>query len=157
MVRIPALPTLAALLVGACATPDAGLYPSLERRAIERRASVPPAPPVVAVPEPVSATLSAALAALEADAVRGEAAFRAALPAARAARAGGEATGSEAWAQANVALSRLDAARAPTLLALAELDRLGLDSEGAALEAVAALQARVAALVAGQRAVLDEL
>jgi hypothetical protein len=158
-----ALPLIAAALLTGCATGDMADYPSLAQRPIERQANVPPAPVTASVPEPVSATLAEAIRALASDADRGETAFQSALGEARSAGAAGRgaAVGSEAWAQAQLALSRAEAARAPTTLALAELDRLlvvqGDEGNVAGLDAIATEQARVAALVAAQERVLAGL
>lgn len=158
-----ALPLIAVALLTGCATGDMADYPSLAQRPIERQANVPPAPVTAPVPEPVSATLAEALRGLAADADRGEIAFQAALVEAREAAETGRsaAVGSEAWAQAQLALSRAEAARAPTTLALAELDRLmvvqGDAGDVAGLGAIAAVQARVAALAAAQEQALAGL
>lgn len=146
-----------------CATGDVASYPSLAQRSIERQANVPPAPEIVVVPELITVTLVEALRALAADADRGETAFQDALGEARATSAAGRgaAVGSEAWAQAQLALSRAEAARAPTTLALAELDRLlvvqGDAGNGIGLSSITAEQARVAALAAAQERVLAGL
>lgn len=152
------------MALSACATGDVADYPSLARRPVERSASVVTAQPVTApIPDPVSATLAEAIRALAKDADRGQTAFQTALIEARAASAAGRSAtvGSEPWAQAQLTLSRTEAARAPTTLALAELDRLlVLQSDRgnvAGLDAIAAEQARVAALVAGQERVLAGL
>ncbi len=158
----PAL-LLLLLPLTACATGDLTGYPTLEQREFERRASVVVAAPVTPpVPEPVSATLEQALVALGRDADAGEAAFRAALGEARALAGGlNAAVGSEGWAVAQRALSRAEAARAPTTLALAELDRLSIEQgdrgDVVGLDAVAAVQARVAALVAAQEQAMAAL
>ena len=164
MTRFTPLAAIAVLsLLSACAAPDDAAYPSLAVRPIERTANVPPAPPAQPTPEPVSATLEQAIAGLGADADRGEAAFRAALPETqRLVAAGrGAATGTENWAIAQRALSRLIAARAPTTLALADIDRLTTQQmDGghvAAADALAVQQARVAALAGGQQADIDRL
>ncbi|MBX9728438.1 MAG: hypothetical protein K2X31_05985 [Sphingopyxis sp.] len=145
-----------AIPLAACASAPAGEYPSLARRPIERSATVPPAPPVIPDPPPASATLIEAVRALGADANRGDAEFRAALSAnaGSIAAARGAATGSEAWAQGETALSRVIAARGATNFALAELDRLAItraeQGDVAGLALVEAEQARVAALVRAQ-------
>lgn len=145
-----------AIPLAACASAPAGEYPSLARRPIERSATVPPAPPVIPDPPPASATLIEAVRALGADANRGDAEFRAALSsnAGSIAAARGAATGSEAWAQGETALSRVIAARGATSFALAELDRLAItraeQGDVAGLALVEAEQARVAALVRAQ-------
>lgn len=154
------LTSAACLLLAACATGDMAGYPTLETRPVERRASVPPPPLVAPVPPPVSATMEQVLLALARDADAGEAAFRAALAEVRATASGlNAAVGSEEWAVAQRALSRADTARAPTRLALAELDRIAIEQadQGGPVDAVAAVQARVAALVAGQDATLAGL
>ncbi|MFM6853049.1 MAG: hypothetical protein ACKOUM_03095, partial [Sphingopyxis sp.] len=72
------------------------------------------------------------------------------LPAIRAGR--GATAGGEAWAMAQQALSRVDAARAPSSFALAELDQMGrqLGDDAALAAALAAEQARVGAMVNAQ-------
>ena len=164
MTRALLLPALAATaLLSACASVDNSDYPSLARRLSERSATVPPAPPVEPTPEPVSATVEQAIAGLGADADRGEAAFRAALPETeRLVAAGrGAATGTENWAVAQRALSRLIAARGPSTLALAELDRLTVEQmDGghiAAADALTTQQARIGALVNAQQTIIDRL
>lgn len=151
-------------LVAGCATADLGASPSLERRAVERQLPVvAPQSPGPALPPMVSATVRDAVAALTDDARRGDAAFQAALRENRAAALGARnaAVGSEAWATGNVALSRIDAARGPTMVALAELDRLTLDRlDAGALddaEQLADAQTIVAALAAAQSAALLSL
>lgn len=148
-----ALPLL--LAVGGCATAPVGDYPSLARRPIERTATVAPSQP--AAPEPpaaVSATLAEAIRALGTDADRGETAFRAALAEGQAVVAAGRgaAVGSEEWAVAERALSRIDAARAPTTLALAELDRLVVTQPES--PDLSVQQVRVATLAAAQAAII---
>lgn len=150
------------LALGGCASADLADYPSLARRPIETRAAPPTSPPPdTAPPAPVSATLSEALSRLAADAARGDAAFQGALAANRVAMAAGvgAAEGGEAWAQAEVARTRTEAARAPTTFALSELDRLALealgDDDSIAVAAITEVQARVAALVAAQDRALN--
>lgn len=162
MLRCAALSPVLAL--AACSTPDMSDYPSLARRPVEQRiAPVPGQPASEAPPAPVSATLADAITALVADASRGDAAFRSTLADYRdAALAGrGAAEGSEAWASAEVALSRIDAARAPTRFALAELDRLGVDALDAGdlsgAEAVTLAQSRLVTLLAAQDSALATL
>lgn len=151
-------------LLGGCAAVNPGNYPSLERRPIESRANaVAVAPTVATEPTVVSATLTEALAALGADADRGEAAFRAALTDSRATIAAGRgaAVGSESWALGERALSRIAVARGPSTLALAELDKLAIDADNrddlTALAAIAGVQGRVLAMVSAQNAALAAL
>ncbi len=152
------------LLGGGCTMADMSDYPSVARRPIERQASVVPFTPATPpVPAPVTATLAEAIRGLARDADAGELAFRAALANGRDAVLGGRgaAVGSEGWSQAQLNLSRIDAARGPTGFALAELDRLALQAENAGdvatLTALAAEQLRVAALITAQQTVLDAL
>lgn len=141
----------ATVLLSACATADAGDYPSLNRRPVERQVTVAPSMPASSpVPAPVNATLTEAIRALGADADRGEQAFRAALAVngADVAAGRGTAAGSESWALAQRAYSRIESSRAPTTMALAELDRLLLTQPGST--DLTAQQARVSALVDAQ-------
>lgn len=146
------------LTLSGCATAPVGDYPSLQRRPIERSATVVPShPSTVQPPAPVSATLEEAIRALGADADRGDAAFRAALAESRAVVVAGQGApvGSEGWAVAQRALSRIEATRAPTTLALAELDRLVVTQPES--PELGVQQLRVAALVAAQAALISAL
>lgn len=157
--RLLPLPILAAALMATGCTSiadDAG-YPSLERRAVEVRLNARADSPAPEPPVPsVTADLVTAIAALEADAARGEAAFRAALSATRPAvlAARSASVGSAPWFSAQAAISGLDQTRGATRLALTELDRLQLaaelDGRSADAAALAAAAARVAALASGQ-------
>ncbi|GGC24796.1 hypothetical protein GCM10011371_10510 [Novosphingobium marinum] len=128
MNRIVALPaTIAgALLLSACAS-TAGEYPSLARRDIERVSgtAMPVEPAVPQVPPlPPSAATEARLAELLAQAREANQRFLAVRPQAQNAVAGAGGVASESWIDANVALSRLEAARSRAMVALAELDQL---------------------------------
>lgn len=130
----------AALAASGCAT--GGDFPSLAPRAIERedpRAEPVRTPPAVAS----DAALLAAVARLRADALAGAGAFAAELRAAEAAAGRAGAPGTEGWMEAQQALSRLEAARAPATIARAELDRLLIlrASEPTAEEDLAAIRA----------------
>ncbi len=152
---------LPAMALAGCAAPDMAGYPSLARRPIEQRAPVAaPAPVSAPMPALVSATLADAVRALAGDADRGNAAFASALAANRPAVAAGRgaAIGSEGWAVAERGLSRIEAARAPTMMALTELDRLTVGNNDAAATAlIAGEAARVAAMVDAQAATLARL
>lgn len=158
------LTLLASPLIAGCAMSDVSAGPSLERRPVERQLPVVVAQPASpALPPEVNATVQEAVAGLTADARRGDVAFQAALAENRATvLAGiGAADGSEDWARANVALSRIDVARGPTMLALAELDRLTLErldagAQGDA-ELLAGAQAQVAALAEAQTAAMSSI
>lgn len=114
------IPMTALALLGGCA--DRGRFPSLAPRAAERLSTQEPvrtAPFVAADPD-----LQERVAALVGQARRGQDAFQTALPAARSSAGRAGAAASESWIEAQQALSRLEAARAMTVTALAELDRL---------------------------------
>jgi hypothetical protein len=148
-----------AALAGGC-TPK-GEFPSLAVRPIEAEDPLeePVRTPPVVASEPALSGRAAELLAL---ARRGESAFDEAYgPAAAAARRAGP-PGSESWVVAQQALSRAEAARAPTLEALAELDRLA--SERAArptnegdFAAIRAALAETESLVRGQQQRSDAL
>jgi hypothetical protein len=164
----PKLPTLALLLslalLGACA--QSGSFPSLAPRAAERAAAAPaPAGQAAAEPAPPAAdpALGARLNQLVADAQQGQQAFGTALVSAEAAVARGAAR-SESWIEAQMALSRLEAARSPSVTAQADFDALLRERNGggappseadAAAIAVAAEQIR--SLVAAQNEQLARL
>jgi hypothetical protein len=168
-------PALAALpLLAACAAQ--GPFPSLAPRAVERDltgGSAPadcpdaadrgtemaeaPAPPVSPDPQ-----LGARVFELLAAARAGQAAFAEALPRARVAAQGAGAPGSETWIAAQQEISRLEAARARTMDALAELDALAIRrSDGAVSEtdyqAVLAAAEEVRNLVQAQQSELDRI
>jgi hypothetical protein len=123
-----------------CASP--GPYPSLAPRAIERGqpgglalAGCPvPADPAAAFggamsaapPAPSDPQLRGRLSELVAAAAAGQAEFAQLLPQAERSAARAGAANSEPWIEAQLDLSRLEAARAKTTDALAELDRLSL-------------------------------
>lgn len=128
-------------LAGGCAAP--GPYPSLAPRAAEF--GLPGGSALIGCPvprDPAAALAGAAVQAtpavpsdpelrrrvaeLLATARAGQAAFAAALPQAERRAASAGAPSSDAWVEAQQELSRLEAARARTAEALAELDALGL-------------------------------
>ena len=153
------------LFLSACAASGDG-YPSLAPRAIEQRGEEvveTPLPP----PAPADATMDAQIAALLAEARRGDADFTALIEESRrvvsAAKGSGE--GSERWLTAQQMLSALDAARQPTAAAMTALDSLYVDlaaratadaSVGGLTEADAARRA-VETLYDAQIARLSEL
>jgi hypothetical protein len=120
---IPALATALFWLAGCAA---GGGFPSLAPRPIERELAVErpttPAPETATDP-----ALGARVAALVRQARAGDSAFEAALAGARSAAAGAGSEGSDGWIAAQAAVSRVEAARAEVVTALAELDRIGLD------------------------------
>lgn len=141
------LAPLIPVLVAGCAAP--GSFPSLAPRPIERalaaeRAAAPPA--AATAPKLVEQ-----VAAHLVEARAGQAAFAAALPAANAGVARAGAPASEGWIAAQQAVSQLEAARAPTVAALAELDRLAVvRADTADLPAIAPALAETRALADAQ-------
>lgn len=160
MISLPLRPALALslLALGGCAAK--GTFPSLAPRAVERLSMDEPVRTPPAVPE--DAQLEARIAALVSEARQGEAEFQAALGPARArvGRAGG--SGSESWVEAQVAVSRLQAARAQTARALTTLDALSVERANAPTNAgqfqllLAAVET-VTALAEAQQATIDGL
>jgi hypothetical protein len=123
--KSPALPfTLLCSLcaAGGCSSPKIA-PPSLAPRLAE---AIDPRLPVerALVERPVAAGLTGRLTELLAEARSGEAAFRWALGAAHRAAAVAGPLRSESWIAAQEALSALEAARAPTPKALADIDAL---------------------------------
>ena len=120
------------LALSGCASSTAR-YPSLLPRAIELRDDSEPVRAVTdAAPD---AALDTKIAELQAALAESSATFAAARtradPLTKAAR--GAAIGSDAWLNAQAALSGLDGARGATLAALADIDRLAIDRAQAGL------------------------
>jgi hypothetical protein len=163
---VPVRNSFAAFLVILLLLPGCGArgdYPSLAPRPIEKETAAEPAPAAAPV-IPNDAQLAAQLADLLASARKGQAAFEAAREAASASAAHAGAAGSDAWAEAQQALSRLDAARSPSVIALADLDGLapargkaGTATSDEDLAAIAAAAEEVRAMVEGQQAEIDRL
>ena len=147
----------------ACASTDFSDYPTLGRRPIEQRQQVVDADQVTPPPPAVvSATVQDAVRGLLNDANGGESAFRRELETSRGVVAGARAaTGSEAWAAGQAALSRIDAARGPSTFALAEADRMALvaldQGDEAGALALSAAQEQIGAMVAEQNRILAGL
>lgn len=150
------------LLLGACAS-DTTNYPSLARRDVERAAAAP-APAATATPAPdvLDPAIAARLPAMVANARDAHRRFAAARDRAERtiATAAGSTPGSEAWAQASIALASLESARSQAMIALADLDSLHAEARvngtgGAG--SIAAARDEVAALVREEDAVLDAL
>ncbi|HEV2747767.1 MAG TPA: hypothetical protein VGW34_10780, partial [Allosphingosinicella sp.] len=108
--RCPFLAVIAAAWLAGCAAE--GPFPSLAPRAVEQEpAAEPPAPAAALTPsDPATAARIAELARAARD---GHGRFEAALAAARPATARAGATGSESWIEAQLAVSRAQAARTP--------------------------------------------
>ena len=123
---LPGAAMTLALLAAACAPP--GPYPSLEPRPIEKALAGTDEEPKEAVPADDSG-LPARIASLMAEVRRGQNEFDAALPSARAAAQRAGAVESESWIEAQLALSRLEAAGALSGKAVADIDALALAEE----------------------------
>lgn len=142
-------------MLAACAAP-AGDPPSLAKRPAE---IIDPRLPVGGTPDySKTAAMTAKIAAIEDDAAIGIAAFEALREPTSARIAGAGPTNSESWVSAVEALSRLEAARRPLVMALADLDALVTDREWvnpADRDAVQAAVARLAPIDAEQAALLE--
>ena len=118
----------------------------------------PPAEPVLTPPAP--ATLDR-LAQLTADAEASHKAFLSQVAGARPTLTAGRgaASGGDAWARAEAALADVRAARAKTMVPLADLDRLYVDAatQGEATDRIGAARDRVTSLVSAEDATVSEL
>jgi hypothetical protein len=111
-------------LAAGCAAP--GPYPSLAPRPAEK-AYAEDAEERKPTPQPDDPALASEIDRLLAAGRAGAAEFAAALPVAQAAASAAGPSGSDAWIEAQQALSRLESARARTTAAVADLDRLAVD------------------------------
>ena len=148
----PAL-LLAASIVSATACAPPGPYPSLEPRPIEKALAGTDEEPAEAVPAD-EAGLPARIAAVMAEVRRGQREFDAVLPEAQAAAGRAGAAESESWIEAQLALSRLEAAGAVAGKALADLDALALAEEQSRRVSPGDL-ARLQDAIAAAQAVVD--
>ena len=148
--------------LAACGMPD-GEFPSLARRPYEidgpnkATETTQPAAPVSLPPD-----LAARVDALVKRHNAADASFQKSLPAMRtlAANAAGTAPGSERWVNAHMVLSRLDSARADSVAALGEMDKLIADQikgDSAYVELLVNTQQRIATQVAAQRTEIEEM
>jgi hypothetical protein len=115
-------------LAAGCAAP--GPYPSLAPRPAEK-AYADDSEERAPTPQPDDPALASEIDRLLAEARAGAADFDAQLPTAQAAARAAGAAGSDSWIEAQQALSRLEAARARTTVAVADLDRLAVERAGA--------------------------
>jgi hypothetical protein len=151
---------LPAFLAG-CATSSAD-FPSLAIREGERvTGTIQPAPGVPWVSPPAPAEALGRLGGLEAQAQTAHSAFLSQAQAARGTVAAGRGAeeGSDAWARAEIALASLQSARAPALIAMAELDRIyvGVLTEAAEVQEIAATRENVLAMVETEDRLIQEL
>ena len=138
-------------------------YPSLAIRDAERihaaAEAAEPAPP----PPPIqpSAELTRQLGQLRAEASRAHQAFLDAAPRTRSLvnAARGSSTASDAWISAQVSLSQLEITRRQTMTAMADLDKLLMQTElsGGATDAVAATQEQVGRMLDDENATMRQL
>lgn len=152
--------TVTALLIAGCASP--GRYPSLALRDSERATgTLQPAEPEPYAPPATPAETLDRIAKLTSEAEAAHRTFLSVAEKGRAAILAGRAaaTGSEAWARAQVALADLEASRSQAMVALADLDLLFVDAElaGAELDRIAAARESVLALVDSENRTIDEL
>jgi hypothetical protein len=116
------------VLAAGCAAP--GPYPSLAPRPAEK-AYAEDAEERKPVARPDDPALAGEIDRLLAEAKAGAETFDSAFPAAQRAAGSAGAAGSDAWIEAQQALSRLESARARTTAAQADLDRLAVERAGA--------------------------
>lgn len=122
------IPT-AVLLLAACATPNE--FPSLAIRDSERvSGTIAPPPAPIYTPPPLSTATVDMLGALSARVRDAHARFMVEATPARAAvgRAAGSSAGSESWSNAQVALAGLQVIRSDAMIALADIDRIHVDT-----------------------------
>jgi hypothetical protein len=161
MHRLLILPFVILPLAG-CASAASGDYPSLAARSIETRFAVVESVPVPP-PGPLPADLAGQLAGWRERGLAADRAFGAALPGTEqlVSAAAAAPVASEAWVQAQQALSRLAIARGPASDALADIDALYVarSTEEAfdGMPDIAALRAALGALTARQDAQLAAL
>ena len=149
--------TLLALAALAGCTQSPGAYPSLLPRPIETQSlDEPQRPDPVATPDPA---LDKRVAEITASLAANNQRFIAAAQdtEAKVAVARGVPEGSEAWLDAQTALSTLGAVRAPTLTALSELESLAIERGQAGLPAYPALDSAIAAADAMSTAQSDRI
>jgi len=151
-------------LASACST--AVDHPSLAPRAVERftvaAPETAPAAPTVAPARPANASLQQHVAALAAEARKADVRFREYLSETehRVESGTSAAPGSEAWVQAQAAISGLEMLRAPVSVSLADLDALQIAAaeEGTGTDsAVISTLQEVDVIEAAQRASIDAL
>ena len=170
--RSSPLPLLLLALLSACASE--GETPSLAPRPMEYELAGRPLPPCLAGAAPAAPAgsaeaapaddpqLAAHIETLLGNARSGQADFAAALPGAQRSASRAGAAGTESWIAAQQELSRLEAARARTASALAELDSLFLARSGAPasaddLQRIGAASEEVRALADAQDAEIGRL
>lgn len=126
--KVPLAIALTLVLAAGCAAP--GPYPCLAPRPAEK-AYAEDAEERRPTPQPDDPALASEIDRLLAAGRAGAAEFDAALPAAQAAASAAGSSGSDSWIEAQQALSRLEAARARTTAAVADLDRLAVERTSA--------------------------
>jgi hypothetical protein len=150
------LPLFVVIALAGCTQSPNG-YPSLLPRPIEAQSLAEPERPMpVATPD---AALDARIAGLTASLAAGNQRFATAAQEAEAkvAVARGVPEGSEAWLDAQAALSTLESLRAPTLIALADLEGLVIERGKAGQPPYPALESAVAATDAMANAQADRI
>ena len=138
-----ALTVLVAALAGCTQSP--GAYPSLLPRPIESGSFAEPERPAqVAIPD---AALDTRIAGFNASLTAGNQQFAAAAQEAEAkvAVARGVPQGSDAWLDAQTALSQLESLRAPLLIALSDLEEIAIERGKAGQPPYPALDSAIAA------------
>ncbi len=155
---------LALLVLGGCAGRDDARFPSLAKRPVEDM-NLTRIPDAIAPPPAPAAdgALNARIAGLRAQVASGESRFRAELERtqARVSAAAGAAPASDAWMEAQMAISGAEAARRPSVEGLASLDQLYAgrqkDGERAGVEELEAAITAARAVVEAQSDALTAL
>lgn len=152
---------LVALIALSACSAQAGRYPSLLPREVEKHRDTPEPVRPAAVAQ-ADAAIDSRLAAFDHATTEAAAAFPAAAERATAATraAAGASIGSEAWLTAQSALADLDAIRAQDLTTLSEIDDMLIDrgtNGAAAYPALIAMRDRVEAQLNAEIAVIEGL
>ena len=113
------------------------------------------------VPAPIGVATLDNVEQLAAQARGAHAEFLAAAPAARRSANAADAgrVGSDAWAEAQIAIADLETRRSQTMITLADLDRVYVDTSnaGEAIAPVADVRGEIAQLIEQENAVITEL
>ncbi|WP_340589393.1 hypothetical protein [Erythrobacter alti] len=153
--------SLCCALLAACASPS-GDYPSLAIRDSERwigtmdaaepQPYLPPAPDASAIDQ--VGALAAQASTIHAEFLAAESAVRRLATAAR-----GSSAGSDSWASAQVGIADLESRRSQAMIALADLDRVFVETSNAGLSVaqIGDVRSEVVALVEQENAIIADL
>ena len=152
-------PALLVTALAACTTAQ-GDYPSLALRDAERATGTMLPPTTYNAPEPTAATMASVESLVE-QANKAYEAFGGKLDGvrAKALQARGAEIGSDAWANASIAIADLETERSRTMLPLSDIDRLTVDAatEGGKIEELEAAQGLVGQMVEFETDKIDQI